>query len=327
MIRKFFYSVGLIIFSAILMLLPFFNLSFAEQLESIVISVTVDNIPPDSPILDPVESPTNQSTQVISGTKETNTSIWIDGVERIPLGPNTTWSYTVNLNEGANSFNITAKDGVLNESQVVVVNILLDTSSPTMPVVTDDGVFTTLLTQLHASWTSQDPQTDIVEYQYAIGTASGSNDVVDWTFMGIQTEMTHAGLSLAQAQIYYISAKAKNAAGSWSQVGTSDGITVNQSVPLIIRIYPSNASSGYTGDTINFSVDAEDTDGDSLLYQFSLDGQIIQPWQVSSTFSWSTSGVDSGIHSMKVEVSDNNGGVVFQDVEVCLFRKPPGLPL
>ncbi len=39
----------------------------------------------------------------------------------------------------------------------------LDATSPTTPVVTDDGAATTSATQLHASWTSTDPESGIAE--------------------------------------------------------------------------------------------------------------------------------------------------------------------
>ncbi len=114
--------------------------------------------------------------------------------------------------------------------------------------------------------------------------------------------------------------------GDWSQEGYSDGITINQNTPVISDIQPSNASTRYTGDDIVFSVTAQDADGDSLLYQFSVDDEVIQSWQASSDFNWPTSGETLGIHIIKTEVSDNNGAVVSRDTEVCLFRNPPTLP-
>jgi hypothetical protein len=93
-------------------------------------------------------------------------------------------------------------------------------------VVTDDGEYTSNTTQLHAAWSSSDPESGIVEYQYAIGTSSGETDVVGWTSTGTDTEVTHTGLSLAAGKTYYIAVKAKNGAGAWSNVGVSDGIAV-----------------------------------------------------------------------------------------------------
>jgi len=290
------------------------------------IDKTIPQTPPNSPTLNPVTTPTNASTQTLSGTKDANTSIYINGYQVVPLTSQTTWSYDYTLSEGDNYLIITARNSQGLESTSVTTNIFLDTSAPTAPVVTDDGISTTSTTQLHAGWSSSDPQTGIVEYQYAIGTTAGGTEVANWTSTSTQTEVTHTGLSLTQGQTYYISVKARNTVGSWSEIGSSDGIKVNQNIPQILTVQPPDASSGYTQDNINFSVNAQDADGDSLLYQFSLDSQIIQPWQSGSSFNWSTSGVDSGIHTITVEVSDNNGGVASQDVGLCLFRNPPALP-
>jgi len=102
-----------------------------------------------------------------------------------------------------------------------------DSTPPTTPSVADDGVTTTSTSELHAVWTSSDAESGIVEYLYAVGTTTGGNDVLDWTSAGTATEMTITGVSLTPGEIYYISVKAKNGQGLWSEVGSSDGITVS----------------------------------------------------------------------------------------------------
>ena len=100
-------------------------------------------------------------------------------------------------------------------------------AAPPAPTITDDGATTTTPTQLHATWTSADPESGIVEYQYAIGTTPtdpGSGYVVGWTSTGTTARTTQTGLSLAIGPTYYFYVKAKNGAGLWSAVGVSDGI-------------------------------------------------------------------------------------------------------
>jgi len=99
-----------------------------------------------------------------------------------------------------------------------------DTTPPTTPVVTDDGKYTSSTTWLHAAWSSSDPETGIVEYQYAIGTSSGGTDVVGWA-IDTATEVTKTGLSLTWGITYYFAVKARNGQGLWSEVGISNGIT------------------------------------------------------------------------------------------------------
>jgi len=73
-----------------------------------------------TPILNPVTSPTNETPQIISGTKAKNTSISLNGYKIIPINQDTTWSYSYNLSGGENWFAITAKDVLGNESNSVV---------------------------------------------------------------------------------------------------------------------------------------------------------------------------------------------------------------
>lgn len=107
-----------------------------------------------------------------------------------------------------------------------------DTTPPTTPVVTDDGVYTTVTTQLHATWTSTDPETGVAEHQYLIRDTSTSGPiVVNWTSAGTNPSVTHTGLSLLQGRSYYLQARAKNGDGLWSAVGSSNGIRVDTTPP------------------------------------------------------------------------------------------------
>ncbi len=109
--------------------------------------------------------------------------------------------------------------------------ITADASAPSTPVVTDDGAYTTSSTSLHATWTASDPQSGIVEYQYAIGTSVGGNNIVDWTSTGTTAGVTRTGLSLIDGTAYYFSVRARNGAGTWATAGNSNGITADVSAP------------------------------------------------------------------------------------------------
>lgn len=107
--------------------------------------------------------------------------------------------------------------------------ITADWTPPTQPTVTDDGATTSSGTELHASWTSNEVESGpIAEYQYSIGTAPGATNVVGWTSVGTNTSVTKTGLSLVNGTTYYFNVKARNQAGLWSNVGSSDGITVQK---------------------------------------------------------------------------------------------------
>jgi len=97
-------------------------------------NITINDItPPAQPTLDVVLSPTNVSPQTLSGTKESNTSIWFNGTEVISANSETNWSYDFELTEGENSVSIISKDIIGNESSEINTTIILDISAPATP--------------------------------------------------------------------------------------------------------------------------------------------------------------------------------------------------
>jgi len=97
-------------------------------------NITIDDITsPAQPTLDAVTSPTNISPQTLSGTKETNSSIWVNGIEVIPVNSSTTWTYDFNLSEEENNLSITSKDSAGNESSEATAKIILDSILPATP--------------------------------------------------------------------------------------------------------------------------------------------------------------------------------------------------
>lgn len=109
-------------------------ISDGELENSIQWNIIINDITlPAQPTLDTVLSPTNVSPQTLSGTKESNTSIWINGVEVIPVNSNTTWLYSYNLSEGENNISIISRDSAGNESNEINTTIVLDTTAPAIP--------------------------------------------------------------------------------------------------------------------------------------------------------------------------------------------------
>jgi len=138
-------------------------------------------------------------------------------------------SHSVNLTglDSQSTYHYRVKSTDAAGNQAVSADFTLtanDVTPPSRPMVSDDGEYTTSLTQLHASWTSSDAESAVTEYQYAIGTTSGGTDVVNWTSVGTNTAVTKTRLSLTPGTAYYFSVRAKNGQGLWSNVGTSDGI-------------------------------------------------------------------------------------------------------
>ena len=120
-------------------------------------------------------------------------------------------------------------------------SFIIDSSPPTTgAVVIRDGTaadiaYATSSTQLSANWSGfSDPQTGIALYQYAIGTATSANNIIDWTDNGTNAYVTHTGLSLLDGVTYYFAVKAKNSSGLWTSVIKSNGQLVDTTPPVSV---------------------------------------------------------------------------------------------
>jgi len=102
---------------------------------------TEEVFPPSCPALNPVVSPTIYPTQLLSGTKDSFSSLYINGYEAVPLDDSTTWSYEVNLNEGENIFYVTSKNIYSLESVPVIAAIMFNPSVLEIAITSpEDGV-------------------------------------------------------------------------------------------------------------------------------------------------------------------------------------------
>ena len=92
-----------------------------------------------------------------------------------------------------------------------------DDTPPSQPqvVIVSDGSLSTL----SLSWSSSDPE-GIAQYSYALGTTPGGTDVVDWKY-STSTSVRLTGLLLVEGQTYYVSVRAQNTSGLWSETGIS----------------------------------------------------------------------------------------------------------
>lgn len=82
-------------------------------------------IPPDTPTVDTVTSPTIVPSQTLTGTKDKYSSLYINKTEVIPLDSGRAWSYEAPLSEGDNLFSVASKNIYGQESKAVNVHIVL----------------------------------------------------------------------------------------------------------------------------------------------------------------------------------------------------------
>ncbi len=110
-----------------------------------------------------------------------------------------------------------------------------DTTPPTKPTVT---LASTIVygNSVQASWSAQDNESGISEYQAAVSTSTSVSGILpetDWVSFGAATSGTLEDLPLQSGSTYYVLVKAKNGAGLWSQVGVSAAFKAEKEVGRI----------------------------------------------------------------------------------------------
>ena len=85
---------------------------------------------PEDPVLDPVTSPTIESSQILTGTKSVGTGVAINGVEAVPVDDETAWSYDFALDEGENRVILYSFNAEGMNSEVLYASILKDSQAP-----------------------------------------------------------------------------------------------------------------------------------------------------------------------------------------------------
>ncbi len=121
----------------------------------------------------------NQTSVVLTGTKEAQTSILINGVEVVSRNNSTTWSAAVNLStEGSNSFNIQAKNSIEKLSTVKTLSIVRDTIAPVI-VPSDLPVGNQIdIPYLVIPYHVQDVNPQVADAFASFDLVPGSNDLV-----------------------------------------------------------------------------------------------------------------------------------------------------
>lgn len=180
-----------------------------------------------------------------------------DAASWMSVGSNNSYTRTgLHLNDGVTYYiNIRAKNGAGGWSGVGSSDgVLIDSTPPTTPIVTDDGDTTSVLDSLHATWSSSDPESGIAEYFYCLGTSPGATDVAGWTSAGLATDVTVTGLSLDPVLRYFFSVKARSNAGAWSAISASDGIGYSSGAAIWWRFHNDSRNMGrglFNATTVN----------------------------------------------------------------------------
>lgn len=95
--------------------------------------------------------------------------------------------------------------------------------------------------------------------------------------------------------------------------------------PKIKGLVPNRESPQPVGSVITWTASADDPDNDTLLYRFSLNGRAVTDWSPSGSWSWNTSGLSAGEHTVGVWVRDGRhaGAVGFDSAQTSKFILTP----
>jgi|GEM_PF-1288826 len=129
-----------------------------------------DTVFPSTPaVISPVPQFTNQTTLVLSGTKDAGTSILINGKLVVSLDNETTWTATVTLGaEGDNALNVTSLNALGKSSATLSLSVKRDTVAPTGSVVINNGDATTGSTTVTLSLTGSDTTSGVDAMRFSV---------------------------------------------------------------------------------------------------------------------------------------------------------------
>lgn len=202
-----------------------------------------------------------------------------------------------------------AKDAVNNiETEIEIVNVtVIDDTPPLTPTVNDNGDYTK--NTLSANWSSEDPNSGILYYEYCIGTSPSACDLVPFTNVGPSTEITRNDLTLSNGLTYYFRVSATNLDNYTSNIGVSDGIICDKMAPESTITDPP-ASSTITGK--NYTIIGNTNDNLSGVSSVELSTNGGEAWELlSGTNSWNYNWTlpTDGNYCLKARGTDNVNNV------------------
>jgi len=135
------------------------------------------------------------------------------------------------LSEGTVIISCYVEDNAGNSKEIAFDAIKVDNTSPSKPRVN-----VAYDAKLYANWSSSDSLSGIAGYQYAIGTSAGASDLVSWA----QTENTQiikSNLNLEPGKAHYVSVRAQDMAGHWSEIGCTAFIVPDSTLPVSLTSF------------------------------------------------------------------------------------------
>lgn len=247
----------------------------------------------------------------------TNTFDWMSA------GASTSFTKTgLALANGATYYwSVKAKNGAGLSSAIITSDgVTVNNTKPAPISFVNDGLgvdldFTGTRRSLSGNWaTSSDPVSGITAYYYAVGTTPGATNTIAWTNVATATFAMKTGLNLTNGVKYYWSVKSENGLGVFSDVATSDGITVDLTPPATIAFVNDGlgADEDSTGSNTELSANwGESSDAESGIsaYYFAIGSAP----DTSDIVGWTNLGIATS--TTRTGLSLTNGATYYYSVK------------
>ncbi len=268
-----------------------------------------------APVVSSFPAASNQNTVTISGTKEANTGIVINGTEVVARNSSTAWSATVTLGvEGNNNFSVVTKNSLGLLSSAAAVTIKKDTVAPTGSININSGAAysNSSTVTLNLSMTDSGSGNDKMSF---------STDNVNWTTPAEPySSSRQIGLPAGDGnKTVYV--KYYDKAGNVSAV-YSKSIILDTAVPTGWMI--ANGGSLYTNSAnLSMSYSAADTGSGIDQIRFSADNG--QTWGAWGNYTGSTNLTvpsGDGAKTTQAQVRDKAGNIGILQSTITLDTTP-----
>lgn len=181
--------------------------------------------------------------------------------------------------------------------------LTINTGNPTdIPYVQDslgdDIDYSASKSRVAANWGSSAHGSGINRYMYAVGTAPGGTNTVNWTTAGVSTWVVH-NIGLAEGNTYYFSVRAHANSGEVSGVSTSDGFRVDSTSPTAHVIVTSALPARTGAFSAKLVVTEANPMGATPQLSFRTSGGLVVPLTMSflTGSTWTASGSVESFHS------------------------------
>lgn len=270
-------------------------------------------VTPETPIVSAIPAFTNQNTVTLSGTKQPGTSVWINGVEKVPAGTSTAWSITETLSggEGLKSYSVAARNSAGVSSAAVTVSTTLDQTAPHAALSLNSGNLSTQAPSISAALTAQDSLSGLHQVRYQVnGVWSG------WENFSASRSLILSGADGVKEVVYEV----KDKAGNTRQA--SGSILLDTTAPSLNLIL--NGGQTYARSS-SVQVEMTSADAGSGIHQmrYQVDGGSWSVWEDYAPSKTLILPSGDGLKEVRFEVRDKAGNAASLAKSITLDTTGP----